>query len=101
MGTMSWTDDRLDNFAAQTERRFDRLEATMKDGFAEVRKEVDTRFDKVDARFEKIDERFEKIDERFEGIHIMMHRTMVQLGFVMSGTLALGFLSIIVSQLLR
>ena len=77
----SWTDDRLDDFAGQVWRRFDRLE------------------DKLDARFEKIDARFERIDERFEGLHFMMHRTMIQLSYVLAGTLALGFLSIIATQL--
>jgi hypothetical protein len=84
----SWTDDRLDDFAGQVWRRFD---------------EVDRRFDrledKIDARFDKIDARFERIDERFEGLHFMMHRTMIQLSYVLAGTLALGFLSIIATQL--
>src|SRR5262245_12901973 len=53
METMSWTDDRLDNFAAETATRFDRLE-----------QRIDVRFDEVDRRFEKMDERFEKMDER-------------------------------------
>jgi hypothetical protein len=86
----SWNDDRLDEFAAQTDRRFDRLEH-----------KIDERFDKIDQRFDKIDERFKGVDERFEGLHLMMHRTMVQLTFALGGTVAFGFLGIIVTQLLK
>ncbi|MDD0862197.1 hypothetical protein LOD44_11415, partial [Xylella fastidiosa subsp. multiplex] len=45
-----------------------RLEANMKEGFAQVDQrfaQVDQRFEKIDQRFEKIDQRFEKIDQRF------------------------------------
>nr|WP_154123761.1 hypothetical protein [Xylella fastidiosa] len=41
-----------------------RLEADMKEGFAQV----NTRFAQVDQRFEKIDQRFAQVDQRFEQI---------------------------------
>lgn len=47
----SWTDDRLDDFRAETKHRFD---------------EVDRRFDEVDKRFEAVDRRFEAVDRRFD-----------------------------------
>jgi hypothetical protein len=91
----NWTDDRLDDFAGQVWRRFDEVDRR----FDRLEDKLDARFDKIDARFEKIDARFERIDERFEGLHFMMHRTMIQLSYVLAGTLALGFLSIIATQL--
>jgi hypothetical protein len=36
----TWTDSRLDDFAAQTNRRFDNLERRMDDGFTELRGEI-------------------------------------------------------------
>ncbi len=56
----SWTDDRLDDFRAETQRRFAEVDRRFD--------EVDRRFDKVDERFEKVDERFDKVDERFEKV---------------------------------
>jgi tetrahydromethanopterin S-methyltransferase subunit G len=90
----SWTDERLDDFAANTERRFDRLERRMDAGFDKV----DERFEKVETRLDKIDERFEEVNARFEALHFMMHRTMVQLAFALGGTVAFGFLGIIVAS---
>jgi len=43
----SWTDDRLDAFRGETQRRFD---------------EVDRRFDEVDRRFGEVDKRFDKVE---------------------------------------
>jgi hypothetical protein len=43
----SWTDERLDDFRGEVNRRFD---------------EVDRRFDKVDQRFDKVDQRFDKVE---------------------------------------
>jgi DNA anti-recombination protein RmuC len=57
MYKMSWTDERMDDFAAETRRRFDR---------------VDERFDKVDERFDKIDRRFERMDERFDRLQHLL-----------------------------
>jgi hypothetical protein len=36
----SWTDERLDDFVRNVDRRFDRLEGKMEDGFRELRKEM-------------------------------------------------------------
>lgn len=43
----SWTDERLDDFRGDVNRRFD---------------EVDRRFDQVDQRFDKVDKRFDKVE---------------------------------------
>jgi vacuolar-type H+-ATPase subunit I/STV1 len=100
-----WNDDRLDEFAAQTDRRFDRLERRMETGFAEIRKEMDIRFDKVDARFDKVDERFDKVDERFErldaridALNHTLNRAMLQFGTGLIVTIALGFAGLIVAH---
>lgn len=97
METMSWTDARLDDFAAQTERRFDRLERRMEAGLSDIRKEMDSRFDKVDERFERIDARFERIDERFDSLHHMM----LQFGFGGILTMAVGLAGLIVAVLVQ
>ena len=67
----TWTDERLDDFRAETRSEFTAVRAEMREGFARIEKrfdEVDQRFEKIDERFEKIDQRFEKSDERFQGI---------------------------------
>lgn len=58
MAREAWTDERLDDFKENVNRRFD---------------EVDKRFDKVDKRFDKVDARLDKIDARFDS----MQRTMI------------------------
>ena len=40
----------------------DGIQEEMRAGFAELRQEMDKRFEKIDERFEKIDERFEKME---------------------------------------
>lgn len=61
----SWTDARLDDFRAETTRRFD---------------EVDRRFDSVDKRFESVERRMEngfaEVNARFDALQ----RTLLQLG---------------------
>jgi len=38
----SWTDDRLDDFAAHTDQRFDSLERRMENGFRDVNTRLDS-----------------------------------------------------------
>jgi len=49
----SWTDERLDDFRGEVNRRFD---------------EVDRRFDKVDQRFDKVDQRFAELQTEIVSI---------------------------------
>jgi tetrahydromethanopterin S-methyltransferase subunit G len=76
----SWTDERLDDFAAHVDQRFDA---------------VDRRFDRVEADlrtgFDRIDERFDRIDERFEA----MQRLMIQF----SGVVVAALIGLIATQL--
>jgi len=91
----SWTDDRLDDFAAQTWRRFDEVDRR----FGEVNQRFDRLEDRMEAGFDKVDRRFEGIEARFEGLHLMIHRTIVRVGIAMVSTLGLGLVGIIVTQL--
>ncbi len=54
----SWTDARLDDFAAHTDKRFDSLERRMKDGF-----------DRVDTELKALNDRFDALN-----------RTLLQVG---------------------
>lgn len=69
----SWTEDRLDAFRGETQRRFD---------------EVDRRFNEVDRRLDKVDgeirvlrgemnARFESMEERFDARLDSLHRTLL------------------------
>jgi hypothetical protein len=66
----SWTDARLDDFRAETARRFDSLE-----------RRVDNGFDRVDARF------------------AALQRTLLQIGGGLIATLVAGFFGVIITQL--
>ena len=66
----SWTDARLDDFRAETARRFDSLE-----------RRVDNGFDRVDARFDAL------------------QRTLLQIGGGLIATLVAGFFGVIITQL--
>lgn len=83
----TWTDARLDDFAAHTDRRFDALEHQMRDGF----NRIDERLSRIDERFDRVDERFERVDERFEA----MQRLMVQF----SGLVIAALIGLIATQL--
>jgi hypothetical protein len=69
----TWTDDRMDDFA----------------------KQVDRRFDGVDGRFDGVDRRLDKIDDRFADLQ----RTLLQVGGGMIATLLVGFFGLIATQL--
>lgn len=58
----SWTDDRLDDFAANVDRRFD-----------EVDRRIDELDRRVDKRFDKVDVELQRVNDRLDG----MQRTMV------------------------
>lgn len=91
MERMAWTDERMDDFAAHTCRRFDA---------------VDKRFDAVDKRFDAVDRRFEAIERRMDdGFNRVnarfdaLQRTMLQLGGGVIAALVAGFLGVIATQL--
>ena len=49
----SWTDERLDDFRSDANRRFD---------------EVDKRFDRVDKRFDHVDHELHRVNDRLDGL---------------------------------
>ncbi len=80
----SWTDARLDDFAANTRRRFD---------------QVDRRFDVLERRME---EGFTRVDADIRELRsetASFHRMILQLGGGMIVTFAVGFAGLIIAQL--
>lgn len=84
----SWTDARLDDFAANVDRRFDAVDLRF-DAVDQRFKEVDRRFDEVDRRFDRVeddlrgmradmDRRFESMQKQMQVGFESMHRLMVQ-----------------------
>lgn len=69
----SWTDARLDDFAANVDKRFDA---------------VDKRFDAVEAELRSLNGRFDALN-----------RTLLQIGGGIIATLIAGFFGVIVTQL--
>ena len=104
MKTMSWTDERLDDFAAETARRFDSLEVRVNERFDTV----DHRFDEVDRRFGEVDRRFGEVNSRLDrlGDRIeagssridALHRTILFLGGGALVTFVVGFAGVIATQ---
>jgi len=93
----SWTDERLDDFRAETARRFDTLDRRMDDGFDRV----DAKFDKIDKRFDKVDERFERIDAKFDRVNARfddLYRAIIFLGGGVIVTFVVGFAGLIVAS---
>lgn len=80
----AWTDERMDDFRDEVNRRFD---------------DVDKRFDKVDEEFRdlrsEMNTRFDRIDARFDGLQ----RTMLQIAGGTVGTLIAGFAAVVATQL--
>lgn len=73
-----WTDERMDDFRDEVNRRFDKL---------------DERFDKADERFDKFEERFGKLEERFEATHRLLLQAAIGIaGLVLAGYAALAAL---------
>lgn len=94
----SWTDKRLDDFRESTERRLDRI-----DGRLDA---IDQRFAEADKRFEMFEghvkEGFARVDNDLREIRTQMaslQRTMLQLCGGTIATIALGFVSLIVTHL--
>jgi len=80
----SWTDERLDDFRTDVDRRFDEVDRRFD--------EVDERFDKVDKRFDEMNQRmdagFARVDERLDGLHRVLSQAAVALIVGLLGTMA-------------
>jgi len=68
----SWTDEGLDDFRGEVNRRFDETNRRMDKGFAELREEIH----RIHARFDLMDARFDA-----------MQRALMTIGFVLSAAL--------------
>lgn len=114
----SWTDRRLDEFAADTAGRFDEIDNRFDrvDGRLD---DVDTRLNDVDKRLNRVDGRFDQIDGRLDTLERCMkegfdrvdadirelrsqmaafHRMALQLGGGMMITFAVGFIGVILGS---
>jgi hypothetical protein len=72
----SWTDDRLDDFAANVDRRFDEVDRRIS--------EFDQR---VDKRFENVEVELHRINDRLDDLG----KTMYYAAFTMTGGILAGF----------
>lgn len=80
----SWTDERLDDFRDEVNRRFDG---------------VDRRFEEVDRRFDKVDMEFRDLRMEMNGRFDSLQRTLLQIAGGTIATLLAGFAGIIITQL--
>jgi len=78
----SWTDERMDDFRDDVNRRFE---------------EVDRRFDAVDKRFDKVDGELHRINDRLDGLSKALVFASLTLG---SSTIA-GWAAVIAFLLTR
>lgn len=69
----AWTDERLDDFAIN----------------------VDKRFDQVDRRFDRLERRFDRLEDKFEDLN----KTLLWFGGGAMITFIVGFAGLIVAQL--
>jgi hypothetical protein len=72
-----WTDERLDDFRNEVNRRFDKVDGEFRD----LRSEMNARFDRLNSRFDGL------------------QRTMLQIAGGTIGTLIAGFAAIVATQL--
>lgn len=79
----SWTDERLDDFRAHVDQRFD---------------QVDRRFDQVDQRFGRVEAelRTQRLEMKTE--FESLRRLILQVGAGTIGTWALGILTVLASH---
>ena len=93
----SWTDERLDDFRAEVNRRFDEVYRRFD--------EVDRQFEQVDRRFEQVDRRFEKLEGEIHQLHLdtkegfeRMYRVIITVGAGFIGTVIAAFAAMIATQ---
>lgn len=72
----SWTDERLDDFRGEVNRRFDETNRRMEAGFAELRQDL-----------RQINERFDGLHQRIDTLQQMMIRAMFIFGITLLGAL--------------
>jgi exonuclease VII large subunit len=97
MSRANWTDERLEDFARNTDRRFDAVERRFDEvdrRFNEVNHKVDDVARRMDARFEAqqqhMDARFDSVDTRLHALQ----RTMVQTTVGMSAIVVTALIAV-------
>lgn len=80
----SWTDERLDDFRAETAQRF---------------AAVDRRFDAVDKRFDAVENKMQAGFERLDAKMDALQRTLMQTGGGIIATLVAGIVTALIAQL--
>lgn len=86
----SWTDDRLDDFRGEVNRRFEEVDRRFE--------EVDRRFDEVDRRFDKVDAELHRVNDRLDGLHrLLAHAIVAMTAGILTGNAVL--VALIVTQL--
>ncbi|MBK5219259.1 MAG: hypothetical protein JJE35_05685 [Thermoleophilia bacterium] len=83
----SWTDERLDDFRANVDRRFD-----------EVNQHMDAGFTRVDGELRRINGRLDAINDRLDGMHRVMFQAAVALVVGLLGTMA-ALVGVIATQI--
>jgi len=98
----SWTDDRLDDFRGEVNRRFDEAERHVDQRFDAVGRrfdEVDRCFDKVEGhvnqRFDEVDKRLDRLGDQFAALQ----RTLLLACGGIIATLIAGLISLTLTQL--
>ncbi len=78
----SWTDERLDDFRVDVDRRFD---------------DVDKRFDKVDKRFDKVDRELTRVNDRLDDLYRAVFYGVIALTSAMLAGFA-GMITLVATQ---
>ena len=81
----TWTDERLDDFAAHTDRRFDDLERRMDAGFR-----------RVDEEFREVRTEIRSLAAEVNGRFDALHRTMIRF----QGSLIVSFVGLVIAFVL-
>lgn len=84
----SWTDDRLDDFRDEVNRRFDAAERHVNQRFDEAERHVNQRFDDVDKRLDRLGDQFAALQRA----------PLLACGGIMA-TLLAGLISLTLTQL--
>jgi len=90
MYRMTWTDERMDDFATYTDQRFDAVDKRF-DAVDKRFDAVDRRFDAMDKRFDAVDRRLDRLDDRFAALQLTL--------LVSSGTTIAALIGLIATQL--
>lgn len=93
-----WTDERMDDFRDEVNRRFDAVDKR----FDKFEGDVDRRFDAVDKRFDKVDKRFDKVEGEIRDLRSEMKsgfEGLYRVQFVVGGGIVAALLGVIATQL--